>query len=298
LSILFFPSEVIDLWFQSISKSKISVIAKNSSILLSSLSRIAAIHFDATITTFAIIIAIEAAITAAFLILAYRQTPTAGRLQFNSKIAISILTESFPYLISGLSVIIYMRIDHFFIVKFLSKEELGIYSAMLPMASIWTSIPLILNASIAPIISRAKSNNTKEYEKIIGIIFRSYLLLSITSCLVTFFISNSLTLFLYGTEYADCASLLRIYVLTNIGIYLGLAQQIWMTQESLGHLSMIKALIGALSATVFGFILIPKFGLVGACISAVLCQLISGVLVNVIFCRNVFFAQIGFPYRP
>src|SRR5205809_5113184 len=79
--------------------------------------------------------------------------------------------ESWPYLLSVLAVVIYMRIDQVMLRGMVSEHELGIYSAALPVSTVWYFIPLAISASVGPTIARRKQNDPVGYQRALAQLF-------------------------------------------------------------------------------------------------------------------------------
>ena len=54
-----------------------------------------------------------------------------------------LLVESWPLLLSGISIMVYMKIDQIMLGQILGDESVGIYSAALRISEIWYFIPMI-----------------------------------------------------------------------------------------------------------------------------------------------------------
>jgi PST family polysaccharide transporter len=63
---------------------------------------------------------------------------------------LKLLVESWPLILSGLTIILYMRIDQIMLAQMMGNEEVGLYSAVLIFSEIWYFIPTIIVSSIIP----------------------------------------------------------------------------------------------------------------------------------------------------
>jgi PST family polysaccharide transporter len=73
---------------------------------------------------------------------------------------------------------------------------------------------------------------------------------------------------------------------------MGVAQGLWMLNERKPLISLANTLTGAVVCVVGNYLLIPHFGIAGVATVAVLAQLSSAVLTNLIFSRRIFVMQI------
>ena len=203
-----------------------------------------------------------------------------------------LLKESWPFMLSGVSIMVYMRIDQIMITELLGEQELGIYAAVLPLATVWQFIPVVLSASLAPFVARATIESQTAYWQALGDISRVLAMLGWLVSLCTFVLASFLVSWLLGAEYWQGATTLAIYSFTNIFTNLGVAQGLWLLNERLPLVSLYKSLIGLAVCVVGNLVLLPSIGIVGAVIVAVLSQLTSAVLSNVIFSRRILYLQL------
>lgn len=290
--LIFQAADTVDIWFQSQSQNRRSVLVKISGYLISNGIKIALILMQAPLLTFAIVILLEALIIAFGLAVAYRSYPSPQPWQREAKIAKKLIKECSLYVLSGISIIVYMRIDQIMIKEIMGIKELGVYAAVLPIATSWQFITMTLNISLQPFVARKKAESEVAYWIILQKIFQAYSLIGWLICIPIAFLSEYIILFLYGEEYRKGAEVLSIYIFAIIFINMGIAQNIWIINERRGKILFINTLIGAAVCVLGNFMLIPRYGINGAAISAVFAQIFSTVLMNVVFSRRIFLMQI------
>ncbi|MCL1053023.1 MULTISPECIES: flippase [Shewanella] len=291
-SLIFQAADTIDLWFQSQSQSRRTVIAKLVAYLISNGLKILLILNQAPLLAFAVVMSVEFLLAAFALAYAYRKFTCQQPWLLLKSRAVRLLRESWPFILSGLSVMVYMRIDQIMIKEMLGETELGIYAAVLPLAMLWTFIPMTLSVSLAPMVARAKQQSEQAYWACLSNIFRGFALLGWLICVPVAMVSSYVVELLFGSEYASGSSVLAIVVFTNLFINMGVAQSLWILNEGKSKISLYKTIVGAVVCLMGNFILIPQFGIIGAAISAVLAQVSSTILANVIFSRQIFILQI------
>lgn len=291
-SLIFQAVDTIDLWFQSQSQSKRTVIAKLLAYSISNGLKIILILNNATLVAFAAVSSIEFLLAALALAYAYRKFTCQQPWQLIKTRAVRLLQESWPFILSGLSIIFYMRIDQIMIKEILGDSKLGIYAAVLPLAMLWTFIPMTLSVSLAPMVARAKQQSERAYWACLSNIFRGFALLGWLICIPVAILSSFVVELLFGSEYANGAPVLAILVFTNLFINMGVAQSLWILNEGKSKLSLYKTIVGAMVCLIGNLILIPQLGITGAAIIAVLAQLSSTILVNFIFAKKILYIQV------
>ena len=290
---IFQVADTVDLWFQGNSQSKRTVLAKISAYLSSNAIRVALILFDAPLIAFAIIIALEGALTAFALHFSYKRFPCHGVWQKHYPEAKKLLLESWPYLISGLSIMLYMRIDQLMIKEMLGERELGIFAAIIPISNLWNMIPVAICASIAPMFARKRAEGIVIFNAAMVNMFRFFWALCLLVIAVTWLLSGFVVPLMYGQAYIEAIPVLNIYVLTCIPVFMGVGQGLWLLNERKSYLSPIQTVTGAVVSIITNLVCIPLWGIEGAAVAAVIAQLSSCFLINSIFARNLFVMQIG-----
>lgn len=290
-SLIFQAADTIDLWFQSNSQSKRTVKVKLIAYLLSNSIKVYFILSDATLIYFSFAMTLEFLISALGLFISYRKYTCKQSWIWVKNDALQMLNESWPFVIAGLSTIIYMRIDQIMIKKLLGEYELGLYAAVLPFSTAWNFIPLILSTSFAPFIADKKAQCNGEYMLYLGFLFRLFSGLAITISVCTAIISPYLIDFLYGEAYQKASTVLSIHVFTNVFISLGIAQSLWILNERKSKISLYRTIIGAIFCITANYFVIPSYGIVGASVVAVLSQFVASFMSNVLLAPMIFKMQ-------
>lgn len=291
--LVFQAADTIDLWFQSQNQNRKTVVAKMIAYLLSSSTKIALILYKAPLEAFAAAIALDMAFTAIGLYIIYKKPAKKNRWLATKKCARRILRESWPFIISGLSIMTYMRIDQLMIKNSLGAEALGLYSAMLPLSTLWHVIPTTLSIVLLPFISKKKIESAEAYSNTLLSIFRYFLACSVTIAIAVSALSPFIITALYGPTYKDAAPILSIHIFTIIPVFLGVARSLWIVNERRSMLSLYSTLIGGAISVTSNWILIPILGMTGAAIAAVASYFISAVLLTAIFDPKIFLMQLG-----
>jgi PST family polysaccharide transporter len=269
------------------------VIAKAIAYLLTSSVKVVLILINAPMMAFVVVIAAESLLNALALYIAYKRYPSNDIWMPNKELAKKLLQESWPYIFSSVAVMIYMRIDQIMIRNMLDDRSLGIFSAVLPIASAWNMIPVTIVTSIAPYMAKKHLEGGPAFNAALLLMFRSLWVISLGLIVFTTLISSFLIPAIFGIGYLDSIQILNIYVWTCLPIALGVGQGIWLLNERKPKLSMIQTVCGALASVLTNLVLIPSYGLVGAAYAAILSQVISTTLINLLISRKLFFLQMG-----
>jgi O-antigen/teichoic acid export membrane protein len=294
---IFQTADTVDLWFQSQVQSRRTVVAKLIAYIVSNGLKVALILMKAPLVAFAAAFLFDFALAALALVLAYRGFTTVQHWRFESLRARRLLRDSWPFLVSGLSVSIYMRIDQVMLKSLGSVHDVGIFSAALPLSQIWQVIPVALAISLAPYIAQRKLAGEAAYEAALRQVFRLFALLALAAAIATFVAAPLLIPLVYGPAFVGSVAVLQIHVFSNVFIAMAVAQGLWIANEQAGRLLIIQTFAGASVAIVGNLLAIPRWGPEGAAAVAVIAHVTSGLLVNAVFAPRLFRMQLGLATR-
>lgn len=275
--------DTIDIWFQSQIQSKYTVIAKNVAFILAALLRVMLIESKAPLISFAIAGLVEAGLGALGLVILFRvKGNTLSLLQWSTPLAKKLLRESWPLILSGLSIMIYMRIDQIMLGQMIGEKAVGIYSAATRISEIWYFIPMAISSSVAPSIYAAKKINEQVYYQRIKQFIRLMVFISILIAIPMTFLSSFIVTTLFGNEYIESGEILAIHVWAAVFVFMGVATSPWFNAEELNHLSFQRTFLGGMINVGLNLVLIPAYGGIGASIATVISQAFASFLSNVI----------------
>jgi len=295
--LVFQAADTVDLWFQSQSQSKRTVAAKIFAYLSSNGLKVVLIFYHAPLVAFAWVMLIELVVATIGLVIAYRRYPSTSSWRGDMAVAKLLVSRSWPFLISGLAIVVYMRIDQLMLREMLGEYELGIYSAAMPLAQMWYFLPTILAVSLAPYIARKKLEGEVAYYGALQRIFRIFGALAILVSLITSVLSSTLIDLFYGVAYGASSSALAILAFTNIAVFLGVAQNLWLVNENAARLSLYKTLLGGIASVLGNLVLIPILGIRGSAIASVVSFTIAAVVCNSFLAPRIFRMQLGLPQK-
>lgn len=291
-TVIFQAADTCDLWFQSQIQSKRTIAAKGVSYLAANGLKVLLILAHAGLVAFAAVGLLEVMLAAAALWVAYRQFPAPSNWTWRPLWAKELMRESWPYLLSGLAIVIYMRIDQVMLRGMVSEHELGIYSAALPLSTVWYFIPMAVSASVGPTIARRKQTDPAAYDRAIAQLFSLMWWVMLPLSAAVAFASGPVVGFLYGQAYSDSARVLVIHVFANVPIALGIAQSNWIVNEKQNMISLYRTVLGAASNVTLNLVLIPLHGAVGAAVASVSAQLVAAVFSNLVLAPRMFRVQL------
>lgn len=284
---IFQSFEVVDFYFQSQVRSKFVSICKFTQLVISSLLKLYLIFVGADLIWFVLVSLIDQVSLAGSLYLAYRSQKLGDFLgHFDWEMAKRLLQDSWPLILSGLVIMIYMRIDQIMIKEMLGEREVGLYSAATRISEVWYFIPMLLTKSLFPSIVNAKEISEKLYYSRLQRIFSFLVLLSLLVALPLTLLSDWLIVLLYGADFMESGKVLMIHIWTGMFVAMGVASSSWFTIENLQRYAFYRTALGAIVNIALNLALIPTYGIVGAAVATILAQLSAALVFDLLTPRT------------
>ncbi len=281
--LIFKAFEVFKFWFEAKLQSKLTVWVENTVYFIFVAIKTILITNGATLSLLVNVMLIEVIISAIGLAIVYMVKYESIKLwKVNFKEGLFFLKESWPFVISGIAVVIYTRIDAVMLGQMLGNSSVGIYSVALRISEIWYFIPMTIVASTFPSIIEAKQRSEQSYIYKFEKLFRILFIIALGLALLTTFFAHFAIRFLYGSEYIESAGVLVLQTWSGVFVFLGVAGGRWFLAENLQRLLIYRTVLGATTNIVLNILLIPKFGVYGAAMATLASQAIANVFSNFI----------------
>ncbi len=276
ISSFFQTFNVIDYYFRSAVKAKYSVYVLFTSVLMVSLIKFALILIKAPLIYFIIAFALEFVFNAfGYIVVYHLQKLKIVQWKFDEKLAISLLKDSWPLILSGVVVSIYMKVDQVLIKNMLDVKEVGYYAAAVRLSESWYFIPVAISNALFPAIVNAKNISRELYltrlQKLYDVLAWTAIGISIP---VSFFSADIITL-LYGSKYLSSAPILTIYIWAGAAVFLGVASSQYLVTENLTKISLMRTSFGMILNVILNIILIPLYGIIGSAVATLISYTIA-----------------------
>ncbi len=270
-STIFQSFNVIDLYFQSKVLSRFSVYVQVSTLIISSTLKFLLVIFNFPLLYFAIVTLVETFLIAAGFNIVYRiNHQLILKWHFVNLRAKQLLKDSWPLILSGLVIAIYVKIDQVIIKNMMTDKDVGYYAAAVRIAEAWYFIPTAISTSVFPAIINAKKVSEKLYlsrlQKLYDILAWVAICISIP---ITIF-SKDIIKFLLGPDFIQSASVLTIYIWAGVAVFLGVASSQYLINENLTKISFLRTFIGMVFNVILNLILIPKMGIIGSALATLI----------------------------
>jgi len=266
---IFQAFDTIDFWFQSQVHSKYTVLAKNGAFAILAVVRVVLILHKAPLTAFAWSALAEIILGAVGLCMFYLRQKTVPVWCPKINTARRLIKESWPLMLSGIAIMIYVKIDQVMLGFLSGDRSVGIYSAAIRLSEIWYFVPMAIVSSLVPSIMNIKLQDEISYYNKLQSIFDTMAFLFYLVAFPVSFLSNTIITFLYGTLYKEASLILTIHVWAGLFVFLGVSRSLWILAEGYTKISLYTTILGALLNITLNLYLIPKSGALGAAIATV-----------------------------
>ena len=279
---IFQAFNVIDFNYQAEVKSKYVVHAQLVQLTISSITKLVLIAINASLIWFAWVYCLDAVVFAVGLSVMYLRK--SGKLwcwQWKWQVAKELLKDSWPLILSGMVISIYMKIDQVMIKEMLGAEEVGLYAAAVRLSEAWYFIPMAITSSVFPAIINAKKQSEELYYQRLQKLYDLMVWMAVAIAIPTTFLAPWVMKLLYGEAYIGAADVLSIHIWAGVFVFLGVASGKWFLAENYIKKNFYRTLLGMIVNVVLNILMIPMYGIIGAAIATLLGQITANLLYDV-----------------
>ncbi len=274
--VIFQAFNVIDFNYQAEVKSKYVVYIQVLQIVVSSITKLVFVWISAPLVWFACVFLLDAVVHVVGLTAMYlKNTGKIWYWKWRWQTAKQLLKDSWPLVLSGVLVSIYMKIDQVMIKQMLDAESVGQYAAAVKLSEAWYFIPVVICGSLFPAILNAKTQSKELYYARLQKLYVLMVWISLPIALVMTFMAGNIVLLLYGTQFSKAGPVLAIHIWAGVFVFLGVASSQYLIAENYTRISFFRTFIGAIVNVIFNIILIPKYGINGAAVATVISYFVA-----------------------
>lgn len=271
VSSFFQTFNVIDYYFRSTVKAKYSVYVLFTSVLLVSLIKFLLILVNASLIYFIIAFALEFVFNSiGYLIVYHLQKLRIVQWKFDKALAFSLLRDSWPLILSGVVVSIYMKVDQVLIKNMLDAKEVGYYAAAVRLSESWYFIPVAISNALFPAIVNAKNISRELYLTRLQKLYDILTWIAIGISIPVSFFASDIVFLLFGSKYISSAPILTIYIWAGAAVFLGVASSQYLVTENLTKISLMRTSLGMIANVILNIIFIPRYGIIGSAVATLI----------------------------
>lgn len=278
------PLWAVDVWFQSRHENSTAAVIRTLGIVVSAAGRITIALTSGRLDLLAWALLAEHTIIGFALSAVYirrRGSFRFGRLPKQRRQ--SLWRTSWPLFLSGLAVILYMRIDQPMILWLSTSSQVSYYAAAANLNDALSFVPTVVFTLVYPILVRLFESDRAKFLRLNQRILECGAAASYCVSLVGIIVAPTLVAILFGTEFAAAGTLLQVLLLGLPFVFLGVLQTPWMLLHGLQKYSMLNAYAALTLNVLLNIYLIPIYGAVGAAVTTVIAHAMGGPLGNVFY---------------
>lgn len=251
--------------------------------------------FDSPVIWFTVVLVVDAIVYDIVAIAVYTKKFKLDIFKWRASwsYAMEMLRESWPLVLAGFAVAVYMKIDQLMIQPILGDSGVGLYSAALRISESTYFVPAVICNALFPAVIAARKESavffTERMQKLMDLMVLIGFGIAIPVTIMSPWIFRNL----YAPEYASAQTVLIIHIWSGIMVGLGLAGSSWLTANNLQRYSLNRTIWGAVINFGLNLFMIPWLGINGAAISTLVAQAAASYLSNYIspLTRPLFFMQ-------
>ncbi len=191
------------------------------------------------------------------------------KLKCSLRVTLRILKQGWPLFFTGISVLIFTRIDQVMIYNMLGEEASGQYASMMWIIEKFLIFISVMMAGLFPYLAEKYYSDIGQYYKAIRVCFKVFSLVVIPAIVFVYFWSLDIVDFILGDKFIDAHTVLAILFVSLIFIYWGALNQKSLVIENNLRLELFFASSSAVLNVILNLVLIPRFELFGAAVSTV-----------------------------
>lgn len=278
LSFLFNPADVLESILRTEYKNKYYILCRIFTEILALLAKIACVVFKLKLLYFFLIIAGQNIIYAICLVSTVKIIKRkSGRFSFNTPIFKQVYKASLPMIITTFIFSLYTRLDQLMLSSLYGDRELGLFA---PSAQIVMAVASLVVIASQPMQVKF-SDIGKNHEKYLLWLGEYFKIAAIASYGISIFICLSAWLFvpfLFGDEFTPTIIILMIQIWACVFFFQGTIKDMEVINNYKTTYNLISAFSGLATNIALNWLLIPKYGGVGAAIATILSLFVSAHL--------------------
>ena len=282
-STVFQSFNVIDFYFQSKVLSKFVVLANVISLIISSLVKIILLLNEASLVAFAFVSLFDTFILASgYVYFYFKNNLNINKWSFDWLLAKALLKDSWPLILTGFVISVYMKVDQIMISEMLGYQAVGEYAAAVKLSEAWYFVPTVIASSVFPSIINSKKNNEKIYYERLQKLYNLVVKIALIIAIPITFLSDWVVNFLYGEEFTQASGVLKIHIWAGVFAFLGIASRKWFVAENLSMLSFWRTFLGMIVNIIMNILLIPNYGIQGAALAILISQITVAYIFDIL----------------
>ena len=266
LSVLFSPASTVDVFFQAKVLARYPVVARSTGQVLHAVLRVGAVLLGLGLGWFVVLHSVAAFLVGVMLLFAYARARKEGigRWRWDRPLARRIAYLSLPLLLTNLFNVVLLRIDQVIIRELTNETETGIYAAAATLSEAWYFLPGAFLTSLFPLLVRSKKESEAAYTAQLVRLCSLFFYLALVVAVIVYATAGWGIPWLLGDAYARSADVLVVHVWAGLFVFLGRPVTKALIIADLNRYYLVMRLLAAGVNVGLNFLLIPRYGIIGA----------------------------------
>jgi O-antigen/teichoic acid export membrane protein len=273
---IFQSFNVVDLLFQANIMSKYIFYSNVISLLISSSLKVFFIINSLPLFYFAWLVLFDSIILAGgfiFFFLKTNRNLKFKKFKFSGTVAQNLLKESWPLIISGIVVSVYMKIDQVMIKEMLDNEAVGQYAVAVRIGEVFLIPVVIFSKSFAPaLFSRIGERSELNIYRIMS---QYYTLTGLLILIVVLLGSDLFIVNTFGLDYEDAARILNVLMFSIFLVYTTSSFSNYFIGHNKTKITLTITTVSVILNVILNLHFIKHFGVIGAAYSTVIARSVT-----------------------
>lgn len=279
--LVFQALEMIQYWFQAKLMSKYSALAMLFSYICVTVFQAVLLLNGSSIFWFALSNSIDFGIISVLLLFFYKKLG-GKKLSFSIFTCKELIKKSRHYIVASMMVTVFAQTDRIMLKLMINNESVGYYSAANTCASMISFVFVAVIDSMRPTIFEGKKESIALFEKRLSLLYSIIIYSSLFASLFFSIFSSPIIHLMYGSQYEPSVEALRLICWFTTFSYLGTIRNIWIVAENKQKYLWIINFTGAILNIAINYVLIPKYGIMGASFASLITQIFTNLILGYI----------------
>jgi len=192
--------------------------------------------------------------------------------RFSVSMAGDLLRFAWPLILTALLITMHTKVDQVMLHAYLGNTTVGIYAVACQFSLFWLFIPTLLASTLMPYFVKLRETDQDKYSQQLQHLYSFIFWIAVLAGVITTISAEKTIAILYGEAYQPAAPIVQTMVWSGLFIAQALMRGIWLIAENLQKYRFYNNILAVITNIGMNFLLIPRFGRLGAAMATLLSQ--------------------------
>lgn len=277
VSLFFNATDVVRYYFEAEVRSKYAVWVDNAKLLVISAAKLLLVFIGAPLIHFIYLYVAESILIAAGLLIAVSRVGVPiSRWSFEWSLVRRLINDAWPQIISGFSLVMYLRIDKIMIGQMLGDHDVGVYSIAVSLSEACYFIGVAINATLNPSLFKIRDESRPEFLARLQRRFDLMVWLGVPIAILLTLFGSLLIQWFFSDDFSGAIAVLWVHAWATVFVFLNNAAWGWYLAENRQGLATWRIVAGLLLNVGLNIIFIPRYGIMGAAWATLVSRIFVG----------------------